>query len=210
MPPVPTTDTAPATTVTEVSESPTPVEKKEKKIKKTNKPKTPSKPKTKSKAKPKVKAKPKTKAKKKGKKAASVDRTNKPKKLRKKGLLNLQARVLLVLDKLPTGKSLTVGEIARRAGLTTGITVQYIGHLDAKKRKAFENKYLHHDTMLTMKIIDAVDGEPRKLASGEFSDTPGATEFKINAAGRKMLHSVEGKEIVKKLKPRKPLKKEAA
>lgn len=180
------TQSAPVETVTApVKETSKPVTKKKAAAKKATKKKV-------------VKKQPKPKAKKKSKAKKTKKNGGKPSRQIKKGkLLNMHARILDVLDK--AGDSLRVDEVAAKGGLTGGITAQYIGQLDPKARKRFEDTYLHYPTLLTLGYAKHVPGKPKKLKDGSFSENPGPAEFVITAAGRKAIRSAEGVELLKEL-----------
>lgn len=113
-------------------------------------------------------------------------------------MLNMHARILKVLA--GAKDSLTVAEVAKKGYLTEGITAQYIGQLDEKARKRFEQLYLHYPTLLTIGWVKMVPGKPRKSEkTGEFTEALGPAEFQISASGRKAINGAEGQEVLKKL-----------
>lgn len=162
--------------------------------------------------KPAVKKTKKPVAKKKAVKKVAKKKASKPKAAKKKKgspakreayvnpgkMLNMHARILKVLDN--SKSSLTVEVCAAKGGLTPGITAQYLGQLDPKARKRFEQLYLHYPTLLTMGYVRNVAGKPRRGKDGEFTEALGPAEFEITAAGRKAIRGAEGQEVLKKLR----------
>lgn len=142
--------------------------------------------------KPKAQKKAKKPAKKRGKPVERKAHVNGAK------MLTMHARILKVLNS--SKRSLTVADIAKKGGLTGGITAQYIGQLDSKARKRFEQLYLHYPTLLTLGWVKQVPGQPRRSKDGKtFTEALGPVEFEITGAGRKAFNSEEGKEVQKKI-----------
>lgn len=150
------------------------------------------------------KKQPKAKKPKAAKKAANKAPKKKGAKVERKSYINdpkmltMHARILKVLKN--TKDSLTVEEIATKGGLTEGITAQYVGQQDEKKRKRFEQMYLHYPTLLTLKWVQQVPGKPRRTRDGKgFTETLGPAEYKISALGRKAIEGKEGQEVLAKV-----------
>lgn len=162
----------------------------EPKAKKPAKPKAEKKPaKAKAPAKPKAdkstKAKPAKAAKKPAVKAAKPKTEKKPKPAKAKkqpkedaGPSPLQIAVLKLLVKYG---ELTRADVAKR--LDTFISGRVMGHIGKTKR----SKEVVARTLAGRGLVTMKPGEPKKLASGEFSEKDSATVYKITAAGKKLL-----------------------
>lgn len=135
-----------------------------------------------------AKTKAPTKAKKpaaKAPKAAKPKTEKKPKAAKPKkqpkedaGPSPLQIGVLKLL--LKHGE-LTRADVAKR--LDTFISGRVMGHIGKTKR----SKEVQARTLAGRGLVTMRAGEPKKLASGEFSEKDSATVYKITAAGKKLI-----------------------